>query len=70
MYVGLSVFLIAVGAIMRFAVADQFEGIDLATAGLIVMIAGVIALIASLFQMVLWRDRAAAADRVDRRPYV
>jgi hypothetical protein len=40
--IGGSLFLIAVGAILRFAVTAKVAGIDLQTVGLILMIIGVI----------------------------
>ena len=48
MGIGVSVFLIAVGAILAFAVDVAVSGLDLATVGYILMIAGVIGLIWSL----------------------
>ena len=41
MGIGVSVFLIAVGAILAFAVDVQTSGIDLATVGVILMVVGV-----------------------------
>ena len=49
MGIGVSVFLIAVGAILAFAVDVAVSGLDLTTVGYILMIAGVIGLIWSLF---------------------
>ena len=40
MTVGASIFLIAVGAILRYAVTTTVAGIDIQTVGLILMIAG------------------------------
>jgi hypothetical protein len=54
MTIGTSIFLIAVGAILRYAVSDSIDGIDLYTAGLILMIAGVVGLIASLIYATIW----------------
>ena len=48
MGIGVSVFLIAVGAILAFAVNVSTSGIDLDTIGVILMIAGFLGLIASL----------------------
>jgi hypothetical protein len=61
MGIGTSIFLIAVGAILKFAVTDAISGVDLATVGVILMVAGVLGLLLSLFYTLLWRDRAAAA---------
>jgi hypothetical protein len=49
MTVGGSIFLIAVGAILRYAVTDSISGINLATIGLILMIAGIAGLVIGLF---------------------
>jgi hypothetical protein len=75
MALGTSLFLIAVGAILRFAVSDSLEGIDIPTIGLILLIIGIIGLLISLFTMTLWdrdRRRGVVEERrvVDRRdPY-
>jgi hypothetical protein len=49
MTIGGSIFLIAVGAILRYAVTATVAGIDIQTVGLILMIAGVIGLLIGLF---------------------
>ncbi len=48
MRIGLSILLIAVGAILRFALETSVDGIDLDVAGLILMIVGGIGLVVSL----------------------
>jgi hypothetical protein len=48
MGIGASVFLIALGAILAFAVEYTVSGIDLATVGYILMIAGAIGLVVAL----------------------
>ena len=66
MGIGTSIFLIALGAILKFAVNASVSGIEIATVGVILMIAGVLGLIVSLFWM------SAASRRrepvVDDRP--
>jgi uncharacterized membrane protein len=72
MALGTALFLIAVGAILRYAVSDSLEGIDLPTVGLILMIVGVVGLLISLFMMTVWSrgDRVTERRTVDRRdPY-
>jgi hypothetical protein len=73
-YIGTSIFLIAVGAILRYAVTADVEGINLDTAGLILMIVGVIGLLFSLLWMTLWadrrRDRAAVVTEPGRERVV
>ena len=49
MTVGFGIFLIAAGAILRYAVSDNIDGVDLSTVGLILMIAGVVGLLVGLF---------------------
>ncbi len=48
MSIGASIALIAVGAILRFAVDADVQGIEIATVGLILIIAGIIGLVISL----------------------
>jgi hypothetical protein len=57
MTIGASVFLLAVGAILRFAVADNLEGVDLSVVGVILMAAGVIGLLVGLYQTSVARRR-------------
>ncbi len=57
MYVGGSLFLIAVGAILRYAVADIWAEVDLPMIGFILMVVGVIGLVVSLLQMLIWGGR-------------
>jgi Domain of unknown function (DUF6458) len=49
MGIGTSLFLVAVGAILYFAVNASIQGLEIATIGLILMIVGVIGLVISLF---------------------
>lgn len=48
MYIGGSIFLLALGAILTFAVQDRLEGVELTTVGWILMAAGAIGIIVSL----------------------
>jgi hypothetical protein len=65
MRIGLSIFLIAVGAILRFALETSVDGINLGTTGVILMAVGVVGLLVS---MLFWsslspsRRRASAAN--------
>ena len=70
MGIGTSIFLIAVGAILKFAVTAHVSGIALATVGTILMVVGVIGLLISLFFLASWRRRGAVEERpVTRREY-
>ena len=64
---GTSIFLIAVGAIMRFAVNASTSGFSIHTAGTIIMIVGVVGLLLSLLWMTVLSDRrrGAVVDPVD-----
>ena len=48
MGIGTSIFLIAVGAILRFAVTWTVNGVNIQTVGLILMIVGIVGLVLSL----------------------
>ncbi len=68
MALGTSLFLIAVGAILRYAVSDSLSGVDIPTIGLILMIVGIVGLLISLFMMTLWdRDRRRGGVVEERR---
>ena len=68
MPLGTSIFLIAVGAILRYAVTASTSGISLPTVGLILMIVGIVGLVLSLLWMFAWSSRRAApGDRVIER---
>ena len=70
METGTSLFLIALGAILYFAVDASISGLEIATIGIILMVVGVIGLLISLF-MVSSARRAPAERTVvrDREPY-
>ena len=73
MGIGTSIFLIALGAILKFAVTVEIGGIELATVGVILMVAGILGLLISLFLMSQARDRDAVVRRdrvVERDPLV
>jgi hypothetical protein len=68
MSVGVSLFLIAAGAILRYAVTWNPEDVNIETVGLILMIAGVVGFVAGLAMALGARDRDTyARDRRD--PY-
>jgi hypothetical protein len=61
MTTGGSIFLIAVGAILRYAVTATVSGISIQTIGLILMIAGIAGLVLSLLYMLAWGPRRTVA---------
>ena len=78
MGIGTSIFLIALGAILKFAVTATVSGIELATVGTILIVVGIIGLLISMMLMMQAGRRGAVVDRgvverervVEREPYV
>jgi hypothetical protein len=62
MGIGTSIFLIAAGAILRYAVDVTVEGVEIDTVGLILMVVGIIGLVISLAIVFM------ATDDRPRRP--
>lgn len=60
MWIGTGIFLLAVGAILKFAVTDSISGVELATVGVILMVAGVALTLISLLYSAMHRDRTVA----------
>jgi len=59
MYTGISIFLIAVGAILTFATNIGVSGLDLDVVGIILMVVGALGLIVDL---VIWAPRRRRVD--------
>ena len=57
MALGTALFLIAVGAVLRFAITASAHGVNIQTIGVILMIVGGVGLVISLFWMSVWADR-------------
>ena len=69
MGIGTSLFLIAVGAILYFAVDADVSGLEISTIGIILMVVGILGLLISLF--FLSSARRATTERTvvrDREP--
>ena len=74
MGIGTGIFLVAVGAILRFAVTTTTRGVNLQTVGDILMIVGVVGIILSFFFWNSWGGFGGyrRSDRTvvhDREPY-
>jgi hypothetical protein len=70
MGIGTSIFLVAIGAILYFAVNASISGIEIATVGIILMVCGALGLLISLF--FLGSARRGPQDRTvvrERDPY-
>lgn len=69
MAIGTSLFLLAVGAILKFAVTFTFAGVDIEVVGVILMVVGGLGLLVALFM--LSRSHSSSPGRSyynDRRP--
>ncbi len=69
MTIGASLLLIAIGAVLKFAVTDKVKDIDLGTIGVILMIVGVLGLLLGLMLM-MTRRRTDVITRPGRTTYV
>ena len=57
MTIGTSIVLIAIGAILKYAVTADISGVELQTVGTILMIVGILGLVLSLLYTAFWADR-------------
>jgi Domain of unknown function (DUF6458) len=64
---GTSIFLIAVGAIIRYAVTFHVSGVSRPTVGLILIAAGIVGVVLSLFYMSAARRRVVGGTYEERR---
>jgi hypothetical protein len=67
MRLGASLLLIAVGAILKFAVTKHFSGLDVQTVGVILLIIGIVGL---LFDLILWGTRRRTTVIHSGTPYI
>jgi Domain of unknown function (DUF6458) len=62
MTIGAGIFLIAVGAILKFATNFHIQGVYVDTIGVILMIAGAVGLVLGIFQEFIWSRRRYPAE--------
>lgn len=62
MYIGTSIFLITLGAILKYAVTATVAGFNIQTAGMILIVAGVIGLVVSLILYFSDADRRRSRE--------
>ena len=68
--IGTSIVLIAVGAILKYAVTAETDFIDLQTTGVVLMLVCILGLILSLLYTFMWSPQAQAkARRNEQDPY-
>ena len=72
MTIGSSIVLIAIGAILKWAVTAHVSGFDIHTAGVVLLVVGILGLILSLAYTFMWAERARTRRQVvvhdDRDP--
>jgi hypothetical protein len=61
MTIGAGIFLIAVGAILKFATNFHVSGLSIDTIGVILMVAGAVGLLIGLYQEIVWSRRRGLA---------
>jgi uncharacterized membrane-anchored protein len=71
MTIGSSIFLIAIGAILRFAVTKTVSGFNIQTAGLVLIIVGAIGLVLAIWYTFVYTrrsrgDNTVVQERVER----
>lgn len=64
MRIGGSLFLIAVGAILRFAISEHVNGVNLGVVGVILMIVGAVGLLVA----VAWMSTRQRTEVIERAP--
>ena len=69
MRIGGSLFLIAVGAILKWAVTDHVNNVNLGTIGVILMVVGIVGLVLSL-AFAATRRRTDVIHQTTGRPYI
>jgi uncharacterized ion transporter superfamily protein YfcC len=67
MTIGSSIALIAVGAILKWAVTAHVSGIDLQTAGTILLVVGIVALILAVWYTFVYARRSTQPVAYDER---
>jgi hypothetical protein len=70
--IGTSILLIAAGAILKYAVTADVEGFDIQTAGVVLLLVGILGLILSILYTFVWSNRnggGGGGGRVVEREY-
>ena len=61
--IGTSIVLIAIGAMLKYAVTAETDFIDLQTAGVVLMVVGILGLVLSLLYTFMWSPGAQSRRR-------
>jgi hypothetical protein len=69
MTIGSAIVLIAIGAVLKWAVTAHVNGFDIQTAGTVLFVVGLVGLVLALFYEFWWTNRTTYDEtRVVRRP--
>jgi hypothetical protein len=63
MTIGSSIVLMAIGAILKWAVTAHVSGINLQTAGMVLFVLGIVGLLLSILYTFVWSRNRATASR-------
>jgi Domain of unknown function (DUF6458) len=63
MTMGVGLFLVAVGAILRYAVEDSWDAVDIPVVGLILIIVGAVAFVVGAIYAFGYAGRSGPSDR-------
>jgi hypothetical protein len=67
--IGTSIFLIAVGAVLKYAInTDEPDWIDINVVGTILLLIGILGLALSLVWMFVWSNRGGGRDAYEEPP--
>jgi nitrogen fixation-related uncharacterized protein len=66
MTIGAAIVLIAIGAVMKWAVTAHVNGFDIQTAGMVIFIVGLVGLGLAILYTFLWSREGDRYDRYDR----
>jgi predicted tellurium resistance membrane protein TerC len=71
MTIGAAIVLIAIGAVMKWAVTAHVNGFDIQTAGTVILIVGILGLALAILYTFIWSRRSAYPypDQRRRGPY-
>jgi hypothetical protein len=68
MGIGVSIFLIAVGAVLAFAVSAEVQGLDIQVVGWILLLVGAVGILLSLLFWSSWGGFGGRREIVEERP--
>jgi hypothetical protein len=68
MGIGVSIFLIAVGAVLAFAVSAEVSGLDIQVVGWILLVVGAVGILLSLLFWSSWGGWGGRREVVEERP--